>query len=554
MITSEVELPNGYKVVVIEKSETIVEEIWKEKIYEKKYTIQSGMNVIDIGANQGFFSLYAAHKGAHVYAYEPENRNFTLLSENVNRNNLNQMIVCNKCALGKSSGYVDLYMEDFELPFASGMVSTSLKYASQMNLTSDNKNMQHVRCISLEEALNNIVPECIDLMKIDCEGAEIEILSGISNEKMKRVRNIVMETHDVYPLSQLYKLLTQLGFSVTYLEKPSGLFRTGYLFAVNAHYQTELLDRCFPVAILNLPQYAFKDDVVVFDANQSFIAGNDEQEITCKWFINSEEEKVYSFNLTRSFNKCEPQIIEIEISDQRGQTDGEKQCIWIFEKNYNLVEDFIILPDNAESKDFVISNTQNYKIPQTKLPHFWMPDKIVIGFFNIDNDSIVKGSFNGEEFIIERGYTEREFKTFPYGVDLNFSITAFSPSKIGIKWWWIKNDNLAFNAIEEGNCFTLGSISSDNFVEVFKCKKMKILKDGYPKDWVPAKIKFVITAWTTNGVLKQLDGYVECQGKKINLSNWYTIIEVPDFIKENNVEFVINSKESQKMKVNWWAE
>ncbi len=70
------DLPNGYKITAIENTRIILDEIWDEKIYEKDFTIKEGMTVLDIGANQGFFSLYAASKGAYVVSIETEEKNY----------------------------------------------------------------------------------------------------------------------------------------------------------------------------------------------------------------------------------------------------------------------------------------------------------------------------------------------------------------------------------------------------------------------------------------------------------------------------------------------
>jgi cyclopropane fatty-acyl-phospholipid synthase-like methyltransferase len=71
MKTIVLDLPNGYKITAIENTRIVFNEIWDEKIYENDFTIKEGMIVLDIGANQGFFSLYAASKGAHVISVEP---------------------------------------------------------------------------------------------------------------------------------------------------------------------------------------------------------------------------------------------------------------------------------------------------------------------------------------------------------------------------------------------------------------------------------------------------------------------------------------------------
>lgn len=65
-------LPNGYAVELFQNTtEELIYEIWEEKCYAKHYTLKRGDTVLDIGANQGIFSLYAAYHGAEVHAFEP---------------------------------------------------------------------------------------------------------------------------------------------------------------------------------------------------------------------------------------------------------------------------------------------------------------------------------------------------------------------------------------------------------------------------------------------------------------------------------------------------
>lgn len=55
-------------------------------------------------------------------------------------------------------------------------------------------------------------------MKLDCEGAEYEILFGCSDENLKKILKISMECHNIDTnrnADQLKKFLEKQGFKVT---------------------------------------------------------------------------------------------------------------------------------------------------------------------------------------------------------------------------------------------------------------------------------------------------------------------------------------------------
>ena len=67
-------------------------------------------------------------------------------------------------------------------------------------------------------------------MQIDVEGAELEIMRGASKETLQKIRQIVMEVHDIdRRVNQVQRLLEVAGFELTGTEK--GMCHTMLLFA-----------------------------------------------------------------------------------------------------------------------------------------------------------------------------------------------------------------------------------------------------------------------------------------------------------------------------------
>ncbi len=155
--------------------------VWDEQILSGEmnpsyYKIpQNPKVVVDIGAHIGGTAILAASLGADVYAYEPEQENFNLLSENIKLNNFKNKIHCFKQAIGKP-GKRNLYLT----PENSGMTT----------LLPEGSPAEQVEVIPISKIFENI-PHC-DLLKIDCEGAEYEFLYDLPVEKIDQIS---MELH-----------------------------------------------------------------------------------------------------------------------------------------------------------------------------------------------------------------------------------------------------------------------------------------------------------------------------------------------------------------------
>ena len=185
----------------------IVKETFLDRFYERFGTkIGDGWTVLDIGAGIGDFSLYAAlgHPTNKVYAFEPFPESFGLLERNLELNNAKNVRALPE-AIGGQTGRLALDLSSGE----------PLQYSTEGTATAADRLM--VPCLSLEDAFERLSLVHCNLLKMDCEGAEYDILFNAPPAILDRIDHIVMEYHDgVTPHNHqdLVEFLTAHGFRV----------------------------------------------------------------------------------------------------------------------------------------------------------------------------------------------------------------------------------------------------------------------------------------------------------------------------------------------------
>jgi FkbM family methyltransferase len=168
-------------------------EIWGKKDYDiPGINLTKGMTVVDIGANQGFFSLYAASKGATVYAFEPCIENFEVLKWNVETNGLCDAVKIFNVAVTGKQGDVQLFVG----LDANGQVLSGNPSTGSANRTGENVQARSVESVTLDSLLHDFRIQRCDFIKMDCEGAEYDILRNASRESFGKIEAISMECHD----------------------------------------------------------------------------------------------------------------------------------------------------------------------------------------------------------------------------------------------------------------------------------------------------------------------------------------------------------------------
>ncbi len=129
--------------------------------------LKSRDTVIDVGAHVGQYTLLAAGIGCTVHSFEPDPRTFATLSANVYKNRLAGVFL-NQCALADASRSASLFSARSENIGATSLLPN--------NDTADS--FTTVSCLTLDGyGLECGNPE-ISLVKIDVEGAELDVLRG----------------------------------------------------------------------------------------------------------------------------------------------------------------------------------------------------------------------------------------------------------------------------------------------------------------------------------------------------------------------------------------
>lgn len=139
-----------------------------------------GKIVVDVGASLGSFSLAAAQQGAaKVLAYEAAPESFKILSENIGLNRLQNKIRPLRLGVAGRSGKRAFFLAAF-----SPLSSFFGKGAKT-----------DVDCVTLADIFKEHRLKKLDLLKLDCEGAEYEILYRTPAEILAKIKEIRLEYH-----------------------------------------------------------------------------------------------------------------------------------------------------------------------------------------------------------------------------------------------------------------------------------------------------------------------------------------------------------------------
>jgi FkbM family methyltransferase len=181
-------------------------------------TLKDGSVFIDVGANEGYFSIVASRlvgKEGRVITVEPQSRLHPVLQRNKSLN-ASDNIELNQVAISNEEGSADIFLAPDTITGSTSLFKTR-KYPVPK---------ETVKMTTLGQLLDSNAIEFVELMKMDIEGFEYEAILG-SREvfRSKRIRNLALELHTwllkerALDPDQITSFLRSTGYTVTNYDK-----------------------------------------------------------------------------------------------------------------------------------------------------------------------------------------------------------------------------------------------------------------------------------------------------------------------------------------------
>ncbi len=201
--------------LVPESSLRAFKDVFMRDVYSLRGVFQSlppNATIVDVGANVGLFTVAAAECADNptILAVEPLPANLRMLKQNLAI--IPPRIATVRCLdaalCGKSRPAITLHHAPDAFP--SGLASTEPGFAP------DNTSSVSVRAVTLGALMRGFKVERIDLLKLDCAGAELEIVEHTPRDVLRRVHRIVLKVYDAStaaaPVDRMCDMLRANGF------------------------------------------------------------------------------------------------------------------------------------------------------------------------------------------------------------------------------------------------------------------------------------------------------------------------------------------------------
>jgi FkbM family methyltransferase len=225
----ELRLRSGEVLVVRERMDLVI--FWLV-FARRHYPVRSSDRVIvDVGANIGVFTLYAAREApaAQIVSIEPFPDTCQRLRDLVETNRLTDRVTILNCAVSRASGTAAMDAAS-EIPSQYKRITSdatralNLKYRGDTALRQATEGVP-VRTETLQQVLESVKVTGADLVKLNIHGSEYEVLMFTPPIVLRAFRRIAVQYHELpaearVGKNQLFEHLDRAGFRLVSDEDP----------------------------------------------------------------------------------------------------------------------------------------------------------------------------------------------------------------------------------------------------------------------------------------------------------------------------------------------
>lgn len=178
-------------------------EIFISEFY--KIALPKKAEIIDCGANVGLSIIYMKnlYPDAHITAFEPDTKNFSLLEKNVQSFGLDNVVLIQEAA----------WIANTELSFSNeGTMSSKISDEGKVKIKA--------------RRLRELINKKVDFLKIDIEGAEYAVMKDLDGV-LHNVNHLFLEYHGNFEqnkeLIEILSIISKSGFSF-YIKEAANVY------------------------------------------------------------------------------------------------------------------------------------------------------------------------------------------------------------------------------------------------------------------------------------------------------------------------------------------
>jgi len=376
---------NGLEMNLIASDHPITTSIMETGKWEEKTTkfikdnLKKGQIFVDIGASVGYYTLLASKlvgNEGKVYSFEPLDDNFAVLTKNLAINSIKNVIVFFTALSNKPEAKIKLFGAD--IPGQYSIIDTENHDFKEVNNNIFDK-------LNKKEA---IVP---DMIKIDVEGAQIEVLEGM-REVLGDRKEMTIIIED-YTQEAVEWLMENFGFEVVTTEREAGNYMLvkpqGNLKSVNSIKAKEEPITFHLLGTFNTPTnlkegigYAFCSKIMnvskalMSKGHKVIFYGAEGSEVVCNEFVRVLDKK----------------DLPVEVWNNKYVEDKNHSANKIFNKN--CIKEIIKRKSKYfHSRDILLIPTGSYQKPVADAVGLKLIAEIGIGYKGVFTDHKIFESY-----------------------------------------------------------------------------------------------------------------------------------------------------------------